>query len=104
MTVPFWEHFLLVLLFSRTFPRDYCTGYVLHTMTATLALSRVRTEAVRVGFWVGLLGKITHKSFRSKPEQNHGSEEVRAKKDLEDKIIQHLYSRVRNLRPKDIYT
>ena len=91
MTVPFREHFLWVLLFSHAFPRDYCTVYTLHTMTATLALSRVRTEAVRVGFWIGLLGKLTHKSFRSKPEQNPGSEEVRAKKDLEDKIIQHLY-------------
>lgn len=92
----------MVLLFCHAFPRDYCTVYMLHAITVTLALSRVRTEAVGAGFWISLLGKITHKSFRSKPEQNHGSEEVRAKKDPEDKIIENFYSRVRNLRPKDI--
>ena len=101
MAVPLWEHFLLVLLFCHAFPRDYCTVYTLHVITVTLALSRVRTEALGVGFWISLLGKITHKSFRSKPEQNHGSEEVRAK-NPEYKIIQNFYSRVRNLRPKDI--
>lgn len=76
--------------------------YTLHTITVTLALSRAKTEAVGVGFWISLLGKITHKSFRSKPEQNHGSEKVRTKKNPEYKIIQNFYSRVRNLRPEDI--